>query len=925
MLCNVLCVSAQTVSGFIYDQTFNEPLIGANVVVKGTTTGTNTDFDGAFSFKVDALPVTLEVSYIGYITLDYVYDGSEERPIIMLSEDAITTEVIEVKGRRISEKAQAAPQTLVTLDLQAIKETASDNFYDGLGALKGVDLTAASLGFKVINTRGFNSTSPVRSLQLIDGVDNQAPGLNFSLGNFLGASELDVLKVDLIVGAASPLYGPNAFNGVISMTTKDPFFHKGLSAEVKFGERNLRKAGVRWADAFKNKDGQDYLGYKISFEGFQADDWEAENYDPVFDSRVEANNPGRFDAVNIYGDEYQRRLDNRGSDRLLPGAGVSYRTGYREVDLVDYDTENFKGSAAVHLRTNPSKDFESPELIYGFNYGRGTTVYQGENRFSLRNIQFFQHRLEFRKKDKFFLRFYTTRDDAGDSYDPYFTALQLQERAKPNEEWATNFRNYWRTEITPRAQANGFPEPTRVTGEDGIPRLVFDQDAVNAWESEFRDSLTIWNAEAAAFADLPGTNSTSVAKFEPGTARFDSIFNAIVSNPSTAEDAGTRFIDRSSLYHVQGEYNFAPDFLEYWKVGVSSRLYTPDSEGTIFIDTGDVSITNFEYGVYTGIEKKFGVDRWTFNATMRMDKNQNFDYLFTPAASLVYKPSANNYLRASFSSGVRNPTLSDQYLNLNVGPATLAGNLDGVQNLVTIESLREYFNQIELDRSVLDSFSIAPIRPERVRTFELGYRTTLFDKLYVDAGYYFSTYTDFIGFQIGADVELNSSGTPDRLDVFRFAANSANTVTTQGASVGINYYFGKYFLFNGNYSWNRLNTEVDDPIIPAFNPPEHKFNVGITGRDIDLNLGLFTLARFGFNINYKYIEGFLFEGSPQFTGLVPTYGLLDGQINWQKEDWNMTFKLGASNILDQRNFQTYGGPRIGRLAYFSINYVFKHK
>ena len=114
-------------------------------------------------------------------------------------------------------------------------------------------MTTASLGFVVINTRGFNSTSPVRSLQLIDGVDNQSPGLNFSLGNFLGASELDVQKVDLIVGASSAFYGPNAFNGVISMTTKSPFVHQGLSASMKAGERALFETAVRYAQAYKTK------------------------------------------------------------------------------------------------------------------------------------------------------------------------------------------------------------------------------------------------------------------------------------------------------------------------------------------------------------------------------------------------------------------------------------------------------------------------------------------------------------------------------------------------------------------------------------------------------------------------------------------------------------------------------------------------
>ena len=111
-----------------------------------------------------------------------------------------------------------------------------------------------------------------------------------------------------------------------------------------------------------------------------------------------------------------------------------------------------------------------------------------------------------------------------------------------------------------------------------------------------------------------------------------------------------------------------------------------------------------------------------------------------------------------------------------------------------------------------------------------------------------------------------------------------------GTHYGLNYYFWNYFALNGNYSWNVLNTETDDPIIPAFNTPEHKYNIGIGGRDIPLRLGNLTLDNFGFNVSYKWIEGFLFEGSPQFTGFIPNYDLLDAQINWRAEKINTTFK-----------------------------------
>jgi iron complex outermembrane receptor protein len=139
--------------------------------------------------------------------------------------------------------------------------------------------------------------------------DNQSPGLNFSLGNFLGSSELDIQKVDLVVGASSAFYGPNAFNGVIAMETKNPFFNKGLAASVKVGERNLFETAVRFADVFKNKSGKPFMAYKLNFSYLRANDWVADNYDPITDATGNdifspALNPGGFNAVNVYGDEY---------------------------------------------------------------------------------------------------------------------------------------------------------------------------------------------------------------------------------------------------------------------------------------------------------------------------------------------------------------------------------------------------------------------------------------------------------------------------------------------------------------------------------------------------------------------------------------------------------------------------------------------
>ena len=109
-----------------------------------------------------------------------------------------------------------------------------------------------------------------------------------------------------------------------------------------------------------------------------------------------------------------------------------------------------------------------------------------------------------------------------------------------------------------------------------------------------------------------------------------------------------------------------------------------------------------------------------------------------------------------------------------------------------------------------------------------------------------------------------------------------------------------------------------DPLIPAFNTPEHKYNVGLNGREFDVKLGGKTSRFWSYGINYKYQTGFMFEGSPQFTGEVPAYDMVDAQISKKIPAWHSVFKLGASNLLDNRVYQVYGGPRVGRLAYFSI-------
>lgn len=906
----------QTLRGIIKDNKTGEALIGATVVIKGTSSGAATDFDGNFIIKTtEQPPYTLVISYVGYVTQEILVSDLSKEISIKLEQNITQLKEAEIRDSRISERQKQNPVTVETMDALAIKQTPAANFYEGLAHLKGVDLTSASIGFKIINTRGFNSTSPVRSLQLIDGVDNQSPGLNFSLGNFLGASELDVQKVDLIVGASSAYYGPNAFNGVINMQTKSPFLYPGFSAQVKGGERGLFETAVRWAQVFKNNSGEDKFAYKLNLFYLRANDWEARNYEPTIQSPTGIDNPGGYDAVNRYGDE------NRSPNFVVPlsnlpsvGRGNFLRDGYREEDLANYNTRNVKLNGALHYKLKKDVEF-----IYASSFSTGTTIYQGDNRFSLKDILFFQNKAEIRKEDRFFIRVYATHEDAGKSYDAYSTALKMQELSKDDRQWGVDYNAALEDSLAPYI-LNWYSRNTNGNGLqlDTIPaannqRLNYIE---NYWRTALYDSLLYFHGIARDMANnLPSSNGQGRPRLIPGTYDFDTAFQSIISK--TNREGGSRFFDKSALYHIVGEYQFKVSTFDL-KAGANYRLYAPYSKGTIFLDTADKRIYNQEGGVYLGIEKKVLTDQLKLNWTNRLDKNQNFDVLWSTAFTGVYTIN-KQVLRASFSSAVRNPTLSDQYINLDVGPATLLGNLYGFDSLVTINSLIDAFNN---GRLALRYFNVKPIRPEQVKTIEFGYRATLLkEKLYVDLNGYFSWYTHFIGYKIGARSNW-PEGTPSPVrnpEVYRVAANAEDQVTTRGISGSINYFIKKYFGIAANYSWNVLDRQgSNDELIPAFNTPEHKYNIGFNGRDFDLHFGDLTSRFWGYGINYKYQTGFLYEGSPQFTGNVPSYYMLDVQVSKRIPSIQCTVKAGANNVTNYRTIQVYGGPVIGRLAYVSL-------
>lgn len=895
---------AQTVvSGTVNDEN-GEPIPGANVVIIGKAIGTVADFEGNFTLETsEAPPFQLRFSSIGYSEFIAEVTDANQNISVTLSETQTQLDEIVISASRTPERIFESPVSVERFGLKEIKNTPAPSFYGGLQNLKGVDINTNSLTFQSINTRGFATFANTRFLQLVDGMDNSAPGLNFVLGNLVGMSELEVQSVEILPGASSALYGAGAFNGILFMNSKNPFDYQGISAYAKTGITSQQAAGdngytdfgIRAAHAFNDK-----FAVKANLSVLKGEDWHA-------NSTQDLNNPGAsrvepdYDGLNVYGDEVGTLLNFDAAAGLPAGTvGSAFvtRTGYAERDLVDYDAESVKTDFSIHYRPFGN----DLELIYNGRVGRGNTIYQGANRYSVKNFSMQQHKLELRN-DNFFLRSYITTENAGDSYDTRFTAININRRWKGDTEWFTQYAQ------------------TFIGAKLGVGTGVqLDDDAAHAAARQAADT----------------------GRYLPGSAEFRSAFNAVTSDGDLT--TGSRFIDNTKFRHSDANYNFSHltgDIADI-QLGGSYREYELNSEGTIFTDTDGPIIYN-EYGAYLQIQKKLMEERLKFTGSVRYDKNEFFDGFFSPRLSLVYTMGErrNHNIRASVQQGFRNPTTQDLFIGLNAGRAVLVGsapdNLDrDVRTYTLSQSGQTTTGQQTVDivgrAAYENAYSLASVnagapaavntplvKPEEITAYEAGYRAQIGSKVAIDLSGYYNRYKNFISnttvlvpfYGQAGDGGLSLLALQNG-DFFPYQTytNSAADIESYGATIGVDVKVLGDFDLGANYTYSDL--EFNQAAFPDFrtnfNTPNHKFKASFGHTELFEN--------FGFNVNYRWSDSYLWQATFA-DGMIDAYSVLDAQINYAVPGIKSVFKAGGSNILGDEYFSAIGTGAVGSIYYIS--------
>lgn len=938
-----LDLDAETqISGKVVDSR-GEPLPGVNITVKGTIVGTPTNGEGNFTLKVrQDPPLTLQVSFIGYQTQEIaIMDNNVSDLLIVMQEQTFLGQGIVVSASRVEESVLEAPVTIEKMDVLAIKNTASDDYYKAIASLKGVDVTTSSVNFQIINARGFNSTGNTRMVQLIDGMDTQAPALNFPIGNLNGPSELDVESIEFIPGASSALYGPNAFNGILLINSKDPFQYQGLSVMVKSGINHvdgdaaagepenpqpMYTTSLRYAKAFNNK-----FAFKANFSYMQAQDWTGTNYtdkNAQYKGSLDRN-PG-FDGVHMYGDDGGINIALLGADPTtratlagmiaaqtgvpasmvepyvgsLPNRPV-HRTGYLEKDLSDYDAKNMKINTSLHYRIT-----DLVEASYSFNYGSGTSIYTGAQRYSLKNFFIQQHKLEL-KGDNFMVRAYGTFEDSGDSYIADFVGYSVNDQYLDNNSW---FGTYGATFAGGLMQA-------AAGAQGGNP--TYNAATVNA---------ILNNPTYASQLHGAARQAADANRYEPGTAAFD---NAVKKAMESTIPDGARFNDESNFYHAEGQYDFKNeiDFIDL-QLGLSFRQYQLRSHGTIFDDKNGVDIN--EYGGYLQGSKSLLDDRVKLTGSVRYDKNENFTGQFNPRISAVINTIKNQNLRASYQTGFRNPDTQAQYIDLNVITARLLGGLPYLaekykitENAFTLESVEKFTSKLligdpaaSLELKPVTSFKA--VKPEQIQSFEVGYKGLFGENVFFDVAYYYNIYNDFIAQYRIRKAAGPFTGNPandqlmaasllkgDATNTYQVYTNLEKKVESQGAVVGVDVSLPSNYNVGGNYNWNKLITDQGGQYVFDFNTPEHKMNIYLRNRNVFKNIG--------FNVNWRWQDEF--EWVSSFAdGTVPAYSTIDAQVSYTIPQYSAVVKVGGSNITNNRYIASYGSPSIGAIYYVSLTF-----
>ncbi|AYN67073.1 TonB-dependent receptor [Euzebyella marina] len=709
---------AQTVNGNVSDDT--GPLAGANVVVKGTTNGTQTDFDGNYSIDVDG-GATLVFSYIGYESAEIQVNNRSEIDVVLQQDAAELEEVVLIGygSQRKSDLTGAVGQ----VDSEELQERPVQSLNQSLaGRIAGVQVNTNSGrpgGKTNVRIRGFSSiNSSNNPLYVVDGV--QLPQGNLdqysSAIDFLNPN--DVVSIEVLKDASSTaIYGARGANGVILVTTKRGRAGQGqITYNVEY---NVKEFGPNKAEVLN---AEEYMMIEqLSWENsakFDPEGWAAGNYaqyeprlkraDPLMASLFDSNGNPLYDT-DWSKEVQQHRLSQ---NHQLGFSGGNERTTY----ALSLGINDEQGLLKNTYLKRYSGRFSIDDQIKDWVKIGGTLSYN----YQTENLADTNDEVPRRMVEDF--PFLPVRYPAGHPREGIFA----DNRDYPFAEgtFSSVHRLDGQQYILNTQTASGSAYSNITFTDELEMRTVLGANVITQENPEFRDATLAGNSQAYASSSSNKEIFWSVENYLTYNKQFN-------ENNSLTALLGLSWQQSNSFFFSSEANNFPTDYFEYNNLGAGSNNIRVGSNSQR--EALNSYFGRLNYNLY---------GKYLFTLTGRADGSSKFGdnnkFSFFPSAALAWRISDENFLKDS-------ETISNLKLRTSYG---LTGNSE-IDPYTSLSLLGSNYQTIWGGNLVggtgLNRLENPDLKWEKTAQYDVGLEIGLFNnRISLETDVYYRKTTDML-------------------------------------------------------------------------------------------------------------------------------------------------------------------------------------
>lgn len=858
---------------------------------------------------------------------------------IRMTEFATELNPVVTTASRRPEKALSAPASVAVVDVREIQERPSVTVADHVRGIAGVDVNQGGIAQNNVVARGFNNAFSGSILMLQDYRFAGVPSLRVNVPFLMTGTNEDVERIEVLLGPASALYGPNSANGVLHVITKSPFSSQGTTLTIDGGERSLLRGSLRHAGLITPK-----IGYKISGEYFSATDWSSPSGRDTLGNVLPNFDPGEPD--------------------VFPAQAPAGRAGTRNIR--DFDLRRFTSEARLDIRPSDNSEFVTTLGYTDVGSGLELTGANGTAQIKNWTYQSFQQRARI---GRLFGQVFANFSNAGNDDSLSTSGTYLLRSGQPIVDQSRVFAGQLQHGLALGSKQDF------VYGLDYIKTNPRTGGTING-RNEDIDDVTEYGGYIQST-----TNLTS--KFDLIAAlRMD--HNSLIEGYQTSPRVALVF-KPSETHNLRATYN---------------RAFSTPANFSYFLDLIQArNIGNSGYNIRAlGNPPKAG---WNFNRSCgTVNSGLCMKSRFAGSNNWVPSSSAGVYRGVLTGLSPNLVALLSQSLGPQLA-TTLVNGLRALQPTDAQVGTRiAYLNQASDPTKDLQAASVRDIGALEAsynKTYELGYKGIIGNRLRLAVDGWLQRRGDvgnpaglatpnvfFNGPQLGAFlgpnivqilmangmsqqaavqaagqiapqiataaaslpvgiVQFDNNTFANGTDVYATYTSSRDTeLTVKGVDMAVDYVANEYVTLAGTYSW--VSDLVFSDVVSSnasplmLNAPDGKASFTLKLRDDPNKYGMELRWRYmsaypvnsgvyasGRDVNGRDIR-FQRPGSTVFYSYdgVPTSSLFDIGFNYRLPfgSQEVMWSINGTNVLDKRLRSFPGSPQIGRMVVTRLQYAF---